>query len=108
MDQTMNYAEILTQVMREEGKLQPKHGPKIVSVCDQEAGQFLLIAVGWQNRQRYDDIVFHAQLADGKVTIETDMTEEGLKQALIEAGVREEDILSVPLRAPQQADQVAA
>ena len=108
MDQTMSYAEILTQVVREEGKLQPKNGPKIVSVCDQVAGQFLLIAVGWQSRHRYDDIVFHAQLVDGQVIIETDMTEEGLKQTLIEAGVREDDILSIPLRAPRESDQVAA
>lgn len=117
MDQTMNYADILAQAVREEGKLQPVNGPKIVDVCDQQTGQFLLVAVGWDGRHRVDDILFHAQLADGKITIETDMTEEGFKQTLIEAGIREEDILSVPLRAQrqtsqanpaEQADQVAA
>jgi hypothetical protein len=55
-----------------------------------------------------DNILFHAQLAAGKITIETDMTEEGLKQTLIEAGIREEDILSVPLPAQHESDQVAA
>lgn len=108
MDQAISYADILTQVVREEGKLQPQHGPKVVSVCDQESGQFLLIAVGWDNRHRVDDILFHAQLADGEVTIETDNIEDGLKQTLIEAGIREEDILSVPLRAPRDAERVAA
>ncbi len=108
MDQTMSYAEILTRVVREEGKLQPKHGPAIVSVCDQETGQFMLIAVGWQNRRHIDSILFHAQLTDGVVTIETDKTEEGLKSALIEAGIREKDIQSISFRAQQEAGQVAA
>ena len=104
MDQRVDYADILTRVIHEEGKLQPSFQPrlKIVSVCDQGTGQFLLIAVGWDGRRRVDNILFHAQLADGKVTIETDMTEEGLTQDLIEAGIRKEDILSVSLRAQQQ------
>ncbi len=108
MGQTMSYAEILTRVVREEGKLQPKHGPAIVSVCDQETGQFMLVAVGWQNRRHIDNILFHAQLEDGVVTIETDMTEEGLKQALVEAGIREEDIQSISFRAQRETDQIAA
>lgn len=108
MDQTMSYAEILTRVIREEGKYQPKHGPAIVSVCDQETGQFMLIAVGWQNRRHIDSILFHAQLVDGAVTIETDKTEEGLKQALIEVGIREEDIQSISFRAQRETNQVAA
>jgi hypothetical protein len=45
---------------------------------------------------------------DGVVTIETDMTEEGLKLLLIEAGIREEDIHSVSFRAQQESDQIAA
>ncbi len=108
MDQTMSYADILTEVVREQGKSQPVNGPKIVDVCDPQTGQFLLVAVGWDGRHRVDDILFHAQLADGKITIETDNVEDGLKQTLIEAGVRAEDILSIRLRAPQENKQVAA
>ncbi|MCI0388816.1 MAG: XisI protein [Acidobacteria bacterium] len=110
MDQTMNYADILSRVIHEEGKLQPSFQPrlKIVSVCDQETRQFLLIAVGWEGRRRADNILFHAQLADGKVSIETDMTEEGLKQTLIEAGIREEDFLSDKERDRLEAERVAA
>ncbi|HEX5080565.1 MAG TPA: element excision factor XisI family protein [Blastocatellia bacterium] len=108
MDQAISYAEILTRVVRAEGKYQPKHGPAIVSVCDQETGQFMLVAVGWQNGRHFDSILFHAQLVDGVVTIETDMTEEGLKPLLIEAGIREEDIQSISFRAQQENDQIAA
>jgi len=94
MDQTMNYVDILMQVMREEEQYQPKHGPKIVSVCDPKTGQFLLIAVGRQGQRRIDNILFHAQLVDGQVVIETDLTEETLRPLMIESGIRAEDILS--------------
>jgi hypothetical protein len=94
MGQTSNYADILTRVMRDEEQYQPLHGPKIVSVCDAATGQFMLVAVGRQGQRRVDNIVFHAQLVDGHVIIETDMTEEGLRPALIEAGIRAEDILT--------------
>ena len=108
MDQKMNYADILIRVMREEEEYQPLHGPKIVSVCDQEKGQFLLIAVGWQKDRHIDSILFHAQLADGMVIIETDKTEEGLKSLLIEAGIRAEDFLSSKDYDQSQSAQIAA
>ncbi len=95
MDQTMSYTDILTQVLREESKIQPKHGPaKLISACDPATGQFLSLAVGWENKERIDCIIFHAQLIDGTVVIETDNIEEGLTAALIDAGIRKEDIIS--------------
>lgn len=94
MDQTLSYTDILTNVIRNEEQYQPMHGPKIVSACDPSRGQFLLIAVGKQGPRYYDSILFHAQLLNGRVLIETDNTEEGLSTLLIEAGIRAEDILS--------------
>jgi hypothetical protein len=109
MDQTVNYADILTQVVHEEGKLQPSFQPrlKIVSSCDRETGQFLLIMVGWDKEHWRHSILFHAQLIDGKVVIEADMT-EGLKPLLIEAGIREEDFLSDRDLDRVEAGQLAA
>lgn len=96
MDQTVNYADILTQVIHREAELQPSFQPKlkIVAACDRETGQFLLIVVGWDQDRWVHNILFHARLVNGQVIIETDMTEEGLKPALIEAGIRAEDILT--------------
>jgi hypothetical protein len=109
MDQTVSYADILTQVIHEEGKLQPSFQPrlKIVSSCDRETGQFLLIMVGWDKEHWRHSILFHAQLIDGKVIIEADMT-EGLKPLLIEAGICEEDFLSDGDLDRAEAEQIAA
>ena len=110
MDSTLSYADILTKVMRAEEQFQPSFVPvKIVPVCDPASGQFLLVAVGWEGRRRVDSILFHAQLLDGRVVIETDNTEEGLKPILIEAGIRAEDFLPDKERLEQtQFAQAAA
>ena len=94
MDQSLNYADILTQVIRAEGKLQPAFiRVNIIPVCDATTGQFLLLAVGWDKERHVDNILFHARLMDGLVVIETDNLEDGLRETLIEAGIRAEDIV---------------
>jgi hypothetical protein len=109
MDQAMNYADILTQVIHEEGKLQFSFQPelKTVSACDQETGQFLLIVVGWDKGHWQHSILFHAQLIDGKVIIEANNTED-VTELLIEAGIRAEDILSGRARNRLETAQAAA
>ncbi len=64
--------------------------------------------MGWQKDRHIDGILFHAQLSDGMVIIETDKTEEGLKPLLIEAGIRAEDFLSSKEYDQSKATQVAA
>src|SRR5262249_31826106 len=110
MDRTERYADILTKVLRKETEVQPSFQPglKIVSSGDRETGQFLLIIVGWDREEWYHSILFHAQLVNGKVIIEADMTEEGLKPSLIEEGIREEDFLSDRERDRLDAERIAA
>jgi hypothetical protein len=109
MAQTVNYADILTEVLREKGNtrypLQP--GLKLVASCDPVSGQFLLIRIGWDKNHWHHSIVFHAQIIHGKVIIEADMT-EGLKPSLLEAGIRPEDFLSDRDRDREEEMQLAA
>lgn len=94
MDQTAKYADILTEVLHAEAKTFPTI-PKLrlVASCDRETGHFLLIMVGWDNRNHWHhSISFHAELRHGQVFINIDMT-EGVKPQLLEAGIRPEDFL---------------
>ncbi len=93
MAQTVNYADILANVVQAEGLLQPGLQPiKIAAVCDRQTGHFLLIATGWENNQRFDSILFHARLVHGKVIIESDYTEEGLTATLVDVGICAADV----------------
>lgn len=93
MDKSGKYADILTQVVREEAKGQFSLQPiKVSSACDRETGEFFLVAYGRDGNRRVDNILFHARLVNGKVIIETDWIEDGLKVPMIEAGIDPEDI----------------
>lgn len=110
LDQSVSYADVVTQVVSEEVRLQPSVQPrlKVVSSCDRETAQFLLVVIGWDNKRHWmHNILFHAQLVEGKVIIEKDMTEEGLSLALKEAGIPEEDILSGSALRKLEAEPVA-
>lgn len=95
MAHTIKYADILTRLLREEAKPQPRIQPiTYAAVCDPESGQFLLIATGYESKKWFDVIVFHARLVENLVVIELDNIEEGLRPALIEAGIPAERIIS--------------
>lgn len=109
MDRTVKNAEILTQVLREKSQVRYPLNPglKVVSSCDRETGQFLLIRIGWDQDEWFHSILFHAQLIDGQVIIEADMT-EGLTSMLIEAGICAEDIMAGDKRDRMEAAKRAA
>ena len=96
MAQPNHYADILTSVLQNETRQQLSLQPKlrIVSACDHQTGEFLLILLGWDQDDWYDTVLFHARLEDGLVVIETDNLEEGLKPALINAGIPASHIIS--------------
>jgi len=85
----------MTQVLRQTAATQPRlQSLRISAVCDPEAGQFLLIATGWEQTSWINTILFHARLQGNKVIIEDDNFEAGLSSELITAGILPEDILS--------------
>ncbi|MDB9423246.1 element excision factor XisI family protein [Microcystis aeruginosa] len=95
MDNTVNYADILTQVIRKESAMQPRlQTLKITPVCDPESGNFLIIMTGWEKEAWINTILFHARLLKNKIVIEDDNLEEGLTTNLIQAGIPPEDIIT--------------
>jgi hypothetical protein len=64
-----------------------------VSVCDNRAGQYLLMNIGWQDGRRVRGTTVHLRLKDGKIWIEDDMTNLDIADRLVEAGVPKKDIV---------------
>ena len=95
MDNTVNYADILTQVIRKESAMQPRlQTLTITPVCDPESGNFLIIMTGQEKEAWINTILFHARLLKNKIVIEDDNLEEGLTTNLIQAGNPPEDIIT--------------
>ena len=107
MVDSQRYAAVVTQVLRRAAVDQPRlQSLRISAVCDAIAGQFLMIATGWEKGNWLNTILFHARLQDGKVIIEEDNVEAGLSGELIAAGILPEDLLSS--EEPLQVDRAVA
>ena len=68
-------------------------GIEAVCAFDDEAGQYVLLWIGWRNKSRVRLINLHVRLHGGKIWIETDDTEDGFATELLEAGVPKSDIV---------------
>lgn len=93
-DHLSNVAELVSRQYPAES------GVETECVFDDERGVFLLTRVGWWNGSRVRGATLHVRLKDGKIWIEEDMTEEGLANVLMDAGVPAEDIV-LAFQAPE-------
>ncbi len=100
MSKPIDYSEILKKVVKDATIHQPSiQAIKLYPVCDLESGQFVVLATGFDKQKWMDFVLFHARLiekdsSDRQVIIEEDNFEEGLVNALIEAGIKKEDIVT--------------
>jgi hypothetical protein len=98
--QSLNYAEIIKKTVNAATIDQPSiQAIKLYPVCDLESGNFVVLATGRDKQCWMDSILFHARLiekdnGDRQIIIEEDNFEEGLVDALIEAGIKKEDIVT--------------
>ena len=100
MDNSLNYAEIIKKTVNAATIDQLSiQAIKLYQVCDLESGNFVVLATGFDKQKWLDNVIFHARLiekdnGDRQIIIEQDNFEEGLVDALIEAGIRKEDIVT--------------
>ncbi len=101
MDNSLSYADIIENTLKEATKDQPRLQPiRIYPVCvrdsvalaNRDSGNFLILATGWDKQAWINTILFQACLIDRKITIEEDNFEEGLTSMLINAGIDSQDI----------------
>jgi len=81
MDNTLNYATILKQVIQDAVQHQPRlQNIQLHPICDLDSGHFLVLATGWDNHRPIHTILFHAHLTPPHITIQTDNFEDSLTQ----------------------------
>jgi hypothetical protein len=95
MDNSLSYADIIEQTLKEATKDQPRiQSIRLYPVCDRDSGNFLILATGWDKKDWINTILFHAHLIEKDITIEEDNFEEGLTSMLIDAGIDAKNIHS--------------
>lgn len=105
MDQVTRYRQSIQKVLEEYAATMSMDEIKLLPVCDTVHDQYLLVTLGRMNRHREHAICFHAQLINHSVKVEIDLTEEGLTDALIEAGIAPGDLEYdwIPRNKPEEA-----
>jgi XisI protein len=95
MDNSLSYADIIENTLKEATKDQPRlQSIRLYPVCDRDSGNFLILATGWDKKDWINTILFHAHLIERDITIEEDNFEEGLTSMLIDAGIDAKNIHS--------------
>ena len=96
MDKMNDYRQLVKKILSDLAAASAHHGPDpIETSCafDDERNRYLLLSVGWHGDRRVSGTTIHARLANGKIFIEEDWTEEGIATQLVAAGVPHQDIV---------------
>lgn len=96
MDRLARYQEIIKRLLAdhiEMDRRQPTPGVEYLLVADDERGHYMWLNLGWAGNKRLNAETVYVRLLDGKFWIETDWTEHGIANDLLEAGVPKEDIV---------------
>jgi len=90
--QLERYREIAQSIVDEYAKYKPSQGDiELQAVCDRDF--YGLISFGWNGDRRVHATIVHLRIANGKIWVERDETEEGVTQDLLDRGVPKEDIV---------------
>jgi XisI protein len=104
MDTTSIYRNIIEQIILRYARLRPSHGDiRLDEVFDETHDRYALMQVGWDRGRRVRGNLIYITLHHGKIHIEYDGMEHGIKSDLLAQGVSEEDIILASLPEMQAA-----
>lgn len=94
MDKLERYRSIVKSVFSEYAAIPYSHGElKCEAVFDETHNRYLLVTVGWDRDRYVHFTLVHIDIANNKLWIQWDRTEDGIALELVAAGVPKEDIV---------------
>ena len=94
METVDGYRRIIRDLLHEYAQQRPSVGDvRVEVIIDAEQDHYELIFAGWTRHYRVHGSVIHIDIRDGKIWIESDGTEEGIANRLVEAGIPPEQIV---------------
>jgi XisI protein len=103
VDRLNQYCNFIKNILKEYvewDKRSSSQGAESLLIADDESGHYLLMDLGWPGGRRLLSIRAYVRLCDGKFWIEEDLTEEGIANELVRAGVPKNDIV-LAFQAPE-------
>ena len=94
MDKLAGYRNSIKAVFNEYAAIPYAHGNlSCEAIFDEVRDRYLLVTVGWDRGNYVYFTLVHIDMADGKLWIQWDRTEEGVANELVALGVPKEDIV---------------
>jgi hypothetical protein len=94
MDRVELLRQAAKEVVRKYAGFTPNYGDiEVDTVFDDDGGHYQLWNIGWQNKRRIHGCVLHLVLKNGKIWVQHDGIEDGITNDLLEAGVRQDEIV---------------
>jgi hypothetical protein len=94
MDTGMDIRAIIKRILREYAEIKPAYGQvETETIFDDESGHYEVIRLGWDGQRRVHGCLLHVDVREEKVWIQSDGTETGIANELVEAGIPREQIV---------------
>ncbi|MEH2248363.1 XisI protein [Nostoc sp.] len=89
----MNYSELVQTVLERHTENHLFEDTDKELIFNFQRNHYILVHVGWGNKERVYGCVVHVNVKDGKIWIQRDLIEEGIANQLVEFGVTKTDIV---------------
>ena len=93
MDTLNPIRDLIEKILRSHVYPDPVGKIETQTVFDRANDHYLIVHVGWGKHRRIHGVLAHIDLIGDKIWIQTDGTEEGLAQQLVEAGISPQQIV---------------
>ncbi|MFN6484420.1 MULTISPECIES: XisI protein [unclassified Nostoc] len=94
MDTLDNYRQIIEKILTEYAQLPYAHGElERQLIIDKNATHYLLITLGWENKQRVHGCLVHIDIINDKIWIQRDGTEDGIANEFVSVGIPKDRIV---------------
>lgn len=89
----LSYPELVQKIIKAHFAKLKDDETEVQLILDRERNHYLLMLVGWHEQRREYSSLIHIDIKDDKIWIQSDGTEVGVANELVEAGVPQKDIV---------------
>ncbi|MEH1790851.1 MAG: XisI protein [Nostoc sp.] len=94
MDTLDNYRKIIEKILNEYAQLPYAYGElERQLIIDENANHYLLLTLGWENKQRVHGCLVHIDIINDKIWIQRDGTEDGIANEFVNLGIPKDHIV---------------
>lgn len=89
------YRDAIVSVMQEYADVR-KHsvnGSQYELIADDTNLRYQLVLLGWHEKHRIYHVIFHVDIINGKIWVQTDNTEDAIANLLVEKGIGKKEIV---------------